>query len=174
MMATEAQLGLSWYVVQTHVNAEVKAAANLVRQGFGVYLPRYQKRRSHARRVDVVARPLFPRYLFVAIDLATQRWRAIQSTLGVSHLVCLHGRPASVENAVVGALKAREDEAGFIALSRRSPFSPGDKVRITEGAFADSLALVEGVSDHERVAVLLDLLGRKVRVLVGANLIAAA
>ena len=172
MMAAEP--GSRWYVVQTHVNAEAKAAANLDRQGFGVYLPRYLKRRSHARKVDTVARALFPRYLFVAIDLATQRWRAIQSTLGVSHLVCWSGEPASVEDGVINALKAREDQGGFIKLARRSAFAPGDKVRIVEGAFIDNLALVEGVSDHERVAVLLDLLGRKVRVLVGAELIAAA
>ena len=37
--------GSRWYVVQTHVNAEVKAAANLERQGFAVYLPRFLKRR---------------------------------------------------------------------------------------------------------------------------------
>lgn len=171
-MATEHSS--RWYVVQTHVNAEAKAAANLDRQGFAVYLPRYLKRRSHARKVDTVARALFPRYLFVAIDLATQRWRAIQSTLGVSNLVCWSGQPASVEDGVINALKAREDDGGFVKLVRRSDFSPGDKVRIVEGAFIDNLALVEGVSDHERVAVLLDLLGRKVRVLVGADLIAAA
>jgi transcriptional antiterminator RfaH len=171
-MATE--LGSRWYVVQTHVNAEAKAAANLGRQGFAVYLPLYLKRRSHARKVETVARALFPRYLFVAIDLATQRWRAIQSTLGVSHLVCWSDQPASVGDGVITALKAREGEGGFIKLARQPAFSPGDKVRIVEGAFIDNLALVEGVSDHERVAVLLDLLGRKVRVLVGADLIAAA
>ncbi|AUC99949.1 transcriptional activator RfaH [Bradyrhizobium sp. SK17] len=163
-----------WYVVQTQVNAETKAAAGLVRQGFSTYLPRYQRRRSHARKVEIVSRPLFPRYLFVAIDVAAQRWRAIQSTLGVSHLVCVGDRPAAVENGTIDALKAREDEAGFIKLARGPAFSPGDKVRITEGAFVDSLALVEDASDHHRVAVLLNLLGRKVRVLVGADLIAAA
>jgi transcriptional antiterminator RfaH len=163
-----------WYVVQTHVNAELKAATNLERQGFGIYLPRYRKRRSHARKIDTVVRPLFPRYLFVAIDLATQRWRAIQSTLGVSSLVCWSDKPASVEDGVINALKAREDECGFIKLVPRSAFAPGDKVRIVEGAFIDSLALVEGVNDHARVAVLLDLLGRKVRVLIGADLIVAA
>jgi len=171
-MATEH--GSRWYVVQTHVNAEVKAAANLGRQGFSIYFPRYLKRRSHARKVEAVPRPLFPRYLFVAIDLAAQRWRAIQSTLGVSNLVCVGDRPALVENGVIHALQAREDEAGFIGLVRRPAFSPGDKVRILEGAFVDSLALVEDVSDRDRVAVLLNLLGRKVRVFVGADLIAAA
>ena len=168
------QSGSRWYVVQTQVNAEAKAAAGLVRQGFSTYLPRYQRRRSHARKIELVARPLFPRYLFVAIDVAAQRWRAIQSTLGVSHLVCVGERPAAVENGVIDALKSREDEAGFIALARRPAFSPGDEVRIVEGAFIDSLALVEDASDHHRVAVLLNLLGRKVRVLVGADLIAAA
>ena len=163
-----------WYVVQTNVNSESKAAANLCRQGFFVYLPRYLKRRSHARKVDVVARPLFPRYLFVAIDVASQRWRAIQSTLGVSHLIRREDGPVAVEDSVISALKAREDEAGFVRLARRSLFSPGDQVRIVEGAFADSLALVEGASDHDRVAVLLEFLGRKVRVFVGADLIAAA
>jgi transcriptional antiterminator RfaH len=166
--------GSRWYVVQTHVNSEAKAAANLCRQGFTVYLPRYLKRRSHARKVETVARALFPRYLFVAIDLATQRWRAIQSTLGVSHLVCWNSEPASVEGGIIDGLKAREDQGGFIKLTRRTGFLPGDKVRIVEGAFIDNLALVEAVSDHERVAVLLELLGRKVRVVVGADLIAAA
>ncbi|MGY3488946.1 transcriptional antiterminator RfaH [Bradyrhizobium sp. USDA 4011] len=166
--------GSRWYVVQTQVNAEAKAAANLERQGFSIYFPRYLKRRSHARKVEIVPRPLFPRYLFVGIDLASQRWRAIQSTLGVSHLVCVGDRPAVVEDRVIDALRGREDGAGFITLARRPAFSPGDKVRIVEGAFVDSLALVEDASDQHRVAVLLNLLGRKVRVLVGTDLIAAA
>ena len=169
-MSTECER--RWYVVQTHVNAEAKAAANLGQQGFSVYLPRYLKLRSHARKVDTVERPLFPRYLFVAIDVTTQRWRAIQSTLGVSHLVCRSGKPASVEDEVIDALKAREDEGGFIKLLRRSAISPGDTVRFVGGAFADSFALVEGVSDRDRVAILLDLLGRQVRVRVRQNLIA--
>ncbi len=71
-----------WYVVQTQVNGEAKAAQNLLRQGYEIYLPRYLKRRRHARKVDFVAKPLFPRYMFVTIDMATQRWRSIQSTFG--------------------------------------------------------------------------------------------
>ena len=61
--------GPRWYVVQTQANAEHKAVAHLGRQGFTTYLPRYLKRRRHARRVDIVPRPLFPRYLFVSIDV---------------------------------------------------------------------------------------------------------
>src|ERR1700733_391453 len=105
--------GAHWYVVQTQVNSEVKAAQNLVRQGYEIYLPRYMKRRRHARKIDFVAKPLFPRYLFVAVNKAAQRWRSIQSTFGVSHLVTNGNEPAIVPQAIVSSLRAREDAKGF-------------------------------------------------------------
>src|SRR5664279_2121840 len=94
-----------WYVVQTQPNAESKAVAHLERQGFATYLPRYLKRRRHARRVDVVAAPLFPRYFFVAADLAAQRWRSIYSTVGVSSIVCNGEIPSSVPDHIIASLK---------------------------------------------------------------------
>ena len=166
--------GIRWYVVQTQVNGEAKAALNLQRQGFEVYLPRYQKRRRHARKVDVVAKPLFPRYMFVAVDIATQRWRAVQSTFGVARLVCNGDEPALVPAGVVGAIRAREDGKGYIAIDSRPTFTPGDKVRVLAGAFMDSAGLFSGLADHDRVSILLDMLGRKVRVLLDADLVAAA
>jgi transcriptional antiterminator RfaH len=163
-----------WYVVQTQVNGEAKAARNLLRQGYEVYLPRYLKRRRHARKVDFTAKPLFPRYMFVAIDLATQRWRSIQSTFGVSRLVTNGDDPAMLPEGVVHALRAREDDKGFVRLDSRPSFAPGDKVRVLAGAFIDSAGLFSGLADHDRVSILLDMLGRKVRVLLDADMVAAA
>jgi transcriptional antiterminator RfaH len=163
-----------WYVVRTHPSAEGRAFTNLVRQGYETYLPRYLKKRSHSRRVETVAAPLFPCYLFVAVDMATQRWRAISSTFGVAHLVCSGGEPAPVADDVVGALRGREDEMGFIALPVRARFVMGEKVQLLEGALTGSVALFEDMKDSERVSVLLDLLGRKVRAVLRADMIAAA
>jgi transcriptional antiterminator RfaH len=163
-----------WYVVQTQVNGEAKAAQNLLRQGYQVYLPRYLKRRRHARKVDFTAKPLFPRYMFVAIDMATQRWRSIQSTFGVARLVTNGDDPATVPEGVVYALRAREDDKGFIRLDSKPAFAPGDKVRVLAGAFMDSAGLFSGLADHDRVSILLDMLGRKVRVLLDADMVAAA
>jgi transcriptional antiterminator RfaH len=164
----------AWYVVQTQVNAEAKAARNLVRQGFEIYLPRYLKRRSHARKVEKIAAPLFPRYLFVRIDMATQRWRSIQSTLGVSRLVCNGSDPAPVAQQVLSALKAREEESGYVKLDQRPKFALGETVRVLAGAFAENLGLFDGQADRDRIAILLDLLGRKVRVSIEADMVAAA
>jgi transcriptional antiterminator RfaH len=163
-----------WYVVQTQVNAEARAARNLVRQGFQIYLPRYLKRRSHARKIEKIAAPLFPRYLFVRIDMATQRWRSIQSTFGVSRLVCNGPDPAVVAQQVLSSLKAREDESGFVRLDHCPKFALGEKVRVLAGIFSENLGLFDGLADRDRVAILLDLLGRKVRVSIEADLVAAA
>jgi transcriptional antiterminator RfaH len=163
-----------WYVVQTQVNGEAKAAQHLLRQGYEVYLPRFMRRRRHARKVDFVAKPLFPLYLFVAIDMAMQRWRSIQSTQGVSRLVCNGEEPAAVPNGVLGALKAREDDRGFIRMDAKPAFAPGDRVRVLAGAFMDNAGLFDGMGDHDRVAILLDMLGRKVRVHLDVDQVAAA
>ena len=166
--------GPCWHVAQTHVDGEAKAAFHLRRQGYSVYLPRYLKRRRHARRIETVAAPLFPRYLFIAIDRYVQGWRSIQSTVGVSHLVCNGEDPATVPDAIIDDLRNREDELGLIGLERGPRFCRGDKVQVIGGAFDSCLGLFEGMADRERVAILLDLLGRKVRVMLDGESIAAA
>lgn len=162
-----------WFVVQAQPNAEHKAVFHLNRQGFATYLPRYLKRRRHARRVDTVAAPLFPRYLFVSIDMGVQRWRSIFSTVGVSRIVCNGEMPTAVPDQVIENLRAREHD-GLVKLDFRPSFRIGDKVRLLDGAFADCLGLYEGLKDGDRVALLLDLLGRKVRVTVDTDSVAAA
>jgi transcriptional antiterminator RfaH len=163
-----------WYVVQSQPNAELKAVTHLNHQGFTTYLPRYMKRRRHARRVEHVRVPLFPRYLFVSIDIATQRWRSIFSTFGVSRLVCNGDTPQAMPDNVVKSLKEREDAEGCVLLNLRPPFQAGDKICVLDGVLAGCFGLYEGMKDAERVAVLLDLLGRKVRVLIDVEKVAAA
>jgi transcriptional antiterminator RfaH len=168
------QLRPRWFVAHTQPHAEAKATSHLNRQGFKSYFPRYLKRRRHARKIETVAAPLFPRYLFVAVDLTAQRWRSIYSTIGVARLVCNGNEPIAVPDGIVEALKCREDAGGFVKLDYRPQFRPGEKVRVLDGAFSSCLGLFEGMAERERIAILLDLLGRKVRVVLDADLVAAA
>src|ERR1700687_3855048 len=121
-----------WYVVQTHAHAEAKAVAHLERQGFTAYLPRYLKKRRHARRTETVAAPLFPRYLFVSFDPQACRWRSIHSTIGVAPLVGNGADPPPVPSKVVEGLKRREDAKGFICLERPR-FVPGTRIEVVDG-----------------------------------------
>lgn len=166
--------GPRWYVVHTQPHGEARALANLRRQDFTAYLPRYRGRRRHAGRVDDISKPLFPRYLFVTMDIAQQRWRAIHSTFGVSHLVCRGDEPAALPDGVVEAIRAREDDKGWICLGTAATLAVGAAIRVLDGAFADRLGLFEAMTDDARVMVLLDLLGRQVRVALPAASVVAA
>ncbi len=162
-----------WFVVQTQPNSEVRASVNLDRQGFEAYLPRYLKQRRHARKIEQVARPLFPNYLFVRLDTGRDRWRSVNGTFGVNRLVSLGEAPISLPEGVVEAIRSREDESGLIALLPPI-FSPGQRVEILEGPMAMCTGLVQQMPDNDRVVLLLDMLGRQVRVTIRCAGVAAA
>ena len=139
--------GAAWFVAQTQPMAEGKASANLVQQGFEVYLPRYLKTVRHARRITKVKAPLFPSYIFVKIDTARQRWRAVNSTVGVSRLVGHESGPAVLDDNVIAGLKQREGDDGlFENIAARTRFKAGDAVKV-----------LQGVLDSERFNLLRSL-----------------
>lgn len=165
----------SWFVAQTQPQSEVRAGENLIRQGFEIYLPRYLKTVRHARRVTMVKAPLFPSYIFVKVDTERQRWRAVNSTAGVSRLVGHEGIPAALDAGVIESLKQREMSDGlFENVCSRARFKAGDAVRVLQGVLDSCQGIFEAETDKERVTILLDILGRKVRVVTNTALIELA
>jgi transcriptional antiterminator RfaH len=153
-----------WYVVHTQPRGEAKADLHLRQQGFMTYLPCYLRQRRHARRSEIVQRPLFPNYLFVAFDRERDRWRSIASTVGVSHLVLSGDGPLPIADGVIGEIKGREDADGFVVLGLPAGVGPGSRVRLIDGIFADARGVLERIANDRRVAILLQFLGREVRV----------
>ncbi len=153
-----------WYVVQTHAKAETKALQHLRNQGFRAYLPCYAKRRRHARRVESVLAPLFPGYLFIGMDVARTRWRSIRSTIGVRTLICQGEMPAAVPDGVVEDIRAHEDGSGLVPVKPQIAFEPGDTVTVTDGPLREQVGWFQCMADDERVVILLNLLGRQMRV----------
>ena len=154
-----------WYCVYTQPRLELWARTNLWERGFEVYLPQMLKRRRHARRTDIVPRPLFPRYLFVQADIEAAGRRAITSAKGVVEVLrCGSGASLTpVDDRIIEEIRGRESEAGFIELNEVGNFRKGDRVRVVEGAFCDHVGLFENVSDERRIVILLDLMGRRAR-----------
>jgi transcriptional antiterminator RfaH len=159
-----------WFAVYTKAGKERLAEGNLAAQGFETYLPRLARQRGRAKRVLPGPVPMFPRYLFVRLDLDAGPWRAVHSTYGVSRLVSFGDRPAPLPDAVIDGLRAREGADGIISLSEIvAPFKPGEAVEIAEGPLSDVRAMVCAQSGQERVVVLMTLLGRQVPVRVGPD-----
>jgi transcriptional antiterminator RfaH len=162
-----------WYAAFTQPNGEQRSIMHLRNQGFAIYLPRFLKKRRSGRRTSYVAVPLFPRYLFVGIDLKHQRWRSVNGTIGICHLVSQGEWPVAVDERILHTIAAREGDDGLVRLAPPR-FREGEAIRVTDGVFADQLGLYEGIADQDRVRILLDLLGRKVRVLIEAEAVAQA
>lgn len=164
---------MPWFAVQTIPRAEDKACAHLLRQNYETYLPRLRKRRRHARRVDVVLRPLFPGYLFVRFDPANEPWRAINSTVGVIRMVGFGDQFVAVPDNVIAALQSLEDEKGII-VGAGPALKPGQSVRILDGALVDQIGVLLEGSGVERVRLLVKLLGREVKVVMPGELVERA
>ena len=157
--------------MHTHPNSGTRVVENLKRQGFDPYMPVFSKHRRHARRTDTVLRPLFPRYLFVSMDVERQRWRAVASTCGASNLICRGNQPVRVDDAVIQALRDQEKDGVIVPASPLERPSLGDKVHILGGAFVDLIGSFQGMRDSDRIIVLLNLLGGDVKVTLPSNLV---
>jgi transcriptional antiterminator RfaH len=165
---------MQWCAVYTQPHAEPKALDHLLRQGYAAYLPRYRTKVSHARRRQIVRRPLFPRYLFAGIDRAAMPWRPILSTVGVTDIVRAGDEPAPVPAEIVTAIREQETTGAFDRLDSRQMLKLGDLVRVTTGTFEDMVGRLVELRDHDRIVVLLDLLGRAVRAQLRAEVVEPA
>ena len=145
-----------WYLVRTLGGRELVAAGQLERQGFRCFLPKRLRTVRHARKLRTGPAAFFPSYLFVELDLDRDRWRSVNGTTGVSHLVGWGERPAPAPHGVVESLMAACDASGFLAPPL---LQAGQTVRITAGPFADRLARIERLDDAGRVRVLLEIMG---------------
>jgi transcriptional antiterminator RfaH len=148
-----------WAAAQLQPSRERLALHCLALAGFETYFPRLRHvRRHHGHRVETRP-PLFPGYCFIAIEL---QWRAAHWGPGIGGLIMNGGRPARVPDGVIAEIRGREVR-GLVELLRR-PLEPGDRVRIMQGPLARQIGLFAGMRAHERVAVLLEILGSRQRV----------
>jgi transcriptional antiterminator RfaH len=154
-----------WSVAQTESQREGTAAVWLGRAGFETYLPKIKVVRQvtdRQHRVCTVSRiePLFRSYLFVRV---IDRWYQISNTIGVIQLLLDGERPAPVPEREIMKIKAQE-RGGLVRLPPPPGLKRGDQVRVIHGMFFGRIGLWQGMSGKDREHVLLDLLGRQVRV----------
>ena len=156
-----------WYVVRTLPRRELQALQQLENQAYRAFLPRFIKSRRHARKFETVMAPLFPRYIFIVLNLGRDRWRSVNGTLGVDRLLMRAGEPEPVPHGLVEQL-IEATAAGAVAGCM---LKEGQSIRVTAGPFAELVGKLESLDDSERVRVLLDIMGGKVPVLLPKALI---
>jgi len=154
---------INWYVVQTKPRKENLAIENLQRQGFTAYCPQtiLTKRRRH--HWEKVIEPLFPRYLFVQLNIGVDNFAPIRSTLGVIGLVRFSNQPAVMPDSAIQAIQQQEQEI-ISHGSEDMRWQKGDVVEVIEGPFAGLRGVFQKKTGIERVSLLLDILGQQNRI----------
>jgi transcriptional antiterminator RfaH len=148
--------GARWYLVHSLPNREEYAFQQLIRQKFVAFLPKILKSVRHARRIQTRLAPYFPGYLFVQLDLSRDRWRSVNGTFGVAHLVGPGDLPQPVPIGIVEALLSCSDHRGVTTLG---DFQRGQRVRMTAGPFAEQIGVLDRLDATGRVRVLLEIMG---------------
>ena len=129
-----------------------------------MYFPRIvQPTRVRGRWVDRIE-PLFPRYLFLQMDVEKQSLAPVRSTVGVTDIVRFGAEYATVLDEIVQELMNRAEPETDLHRLRKPLFERGVHVRVSEGPFSGLEGVFECHEAEERVLILLEVLGRQTRV----------
>jgi transcriptional antiterminator RfaH len=164
------EAGMRWYAIQTKVNREKDVERRLKDLRLEVFLPWMRARRRIGSRFHWVLAPLFPGYVFCRLDMVVSG-KAARYSPGVKDFLTFGSRIAEVSENIIEAL--RERCPGGVAEIDPVNAKPGDIVRINEGPFSGLEAIFEEkLKGSERVAVLLEILGRQTRIVLPSETIA--
>lgn len=153
-----------WYAVNTLPHREFRAKRQLEIQGYHVFLPQRLKTVRHARKLNNVRAPFFPRYIFVQLDLTIHRWRSINGSFGVKSLVMQGDVPHPIPRGVVETMISSADHSSLLRF--KDSLKTGSQVRLVAGPFAEQLGVLERLDDSGRIRVLLKIMGATIPVQV--------
>ena len=161
-----------WFVVKSLPRKEVLARQHLELQDFEAYLPLISVSGSTVHRTGMTRQAaFFPGYLFVRMNVSSDRWRSVNGTIGVSSILQSGGRPAPVPVGLVEHLLQRTNETGELGFEDR--LSPGAAVRIVGGPFDRLMGEFRGMDGEGRARVWLDMMGRPIAVSLARESITA-
>ncbi|TIL40486.1 transcription termination/antitermination NusG family protein [Mesorhizobium sp.] len=151
-----------WYAASVFPGKEDVAERHLRLQGFHPFIPRCEKTIRHARRIETRPAAYFPGYMFIALDVALQRWRSVNGTFGVRSLIMQAERPLPVPSGLVERLIALTGKDGLLDFS--GGLTAGASVRILSGPFAEMIGRLDRLDPAGRARVLVAIMNGEIPV----------
>jgi len=147
-----------WFLVYTKAREEERAQKNLENQGFKTFFPMIAYENINQPK-SFSYKPMFPRYLFVSMNIERDNWTHIKSTRGVSHLVIFGDKLAAIPNPVVTFLKTKVDDNNIVEQKvSRQEFQKGDKLVVKKGILKGKEGTFLSSTSKDRVRILLKLM----------------
>lgn len=150
-----------WFVARTKRGCEIEAKTHLQRQFYEVYLPFFRACSREKGLPLYTLKPWFPGYLFFRLSDEEQSFRAVCYTRGVADVVSFGQEYARVDDDIIEGLRQIEKVQRASSHSEKS-FACQQKVVVDAGPLRHHNAIVS-TCGKERVVVLLEFFGRKVK-----------
>ncbi|TIN26426.1 transcription termination/antitermination NusG family protein [Mesorhizobium sp.] len=151
-----------WYAASVFPGKEDVAERYLRLQGFHPFIPRCEKTIRHARRIETRPAAYFPGYMFIALDVALQRWRSVNGTFSVRSLIMQGDRPLPVPSGPVERFIALTGKDGLLDFS--GGLTAGASVRILSGPFAEMIGRLDRLDPAGRARVLVAIMNGEIPV----------
>jgi len=160
--------GRAWYVIHCYSGYENKVSHNLeqrietmVMQDkiFDVVVPTEEEIEVREGKRRTVEKRVFPGYILVQMILGEDSWYVVRNTPGVTGFVGMGNDPTPLRPEEVQAIMKRmEADAPTVKVA----YKIGQKVRITDGPFADFMGTVSEIDmDRAKVRVYVSFFGRE-------------
>ena len=156
-----------WAIIQFKPNAHKLAERNLNQQDFKTFLPFEEVTQYQNQQFTSIKRPLFPGYMFVALEKVNTPWHKINSTYGVSKLLINNNKPYIIPDSYIDAIIEQCNKEGVFIPHKK--ISKNDRVRLVSGPFSNFLATVDSIDKNNRIWIFIDLMGQATRTLVKAE-----
>ncbi len=159
---------LNWYVVHCYSGYENKVKHNLEQriEAMGVaslidevVVPTEEEMEVRDGKRRTIEKRVFPGYILVHMKLDERALNIVRATPGVTRFVGMGSRPTPLTPQEVNQIMHRMQAE---APKLRVNFRTGQKVRITDGPFADFMGLVDKIdTERAKVTVLVSFFGRE-------------
>jgi transcriptional antiterminator RfaH len=144
-----------WYLLYTNPRAEKKAALELRKKGYEVFLPLQKTLKVWSDRKKWVEEPLFKSYLFIETELEANYY-TILNTPGIVKFISFQSHPAIVDLREINLVRLLLGEN--IKLGQGDPgdiYLPGDEVTIIAGPLIGTIGKLISTRTGERVLIEL-------------------
>lgn len=158
----------NWYVIHTYSGYEDQVKDSLEQRInsmamqdkiFNVTVPKEKQIEIRNGKRRIVEKRIFPGYVLVDMIVTDDSWYVVRNTPNVTGFIGFGVRPTPMSKEEIDRIKKR---MGVEEPKFKVEFTPGDLVKITDGALKGFEGKVEEIdSDKGKIKVLVNMFGRE-------------
>lgn len=152
----------SWIIARNKPNQDKTALLNLERQNFEFFQPTFKTISRVRNKFKEIIKPVFPGYIFIAVNLEENNWHKINNTRGISSIILFGNEIPLIRYELIKELKCNFSLNNDPKTTDQ--FEIGMSAKITNGPFAQLIGKIEEIGADQRIWILLDVLGTQTRV----------